>query len=145
MAYLKTVSLIESYTPELIDYIGPPVKSSGWYGPTSGVHTICIKVINFTGTIFIDGTLATKPTDQDWFPILVCGKAGLVFAKDFNTPPDGWITIGYYGTSKTLGFTFTCNCLYLRARMIRNYVISPYATAQQISTYGSIDTILVSY
>jgi hypothetical protein len=145
MSYLKTAFLIESFVPELIDWIGQPVKAAGFYGPTSGIHTLAIKTVNFTGTIFIDGTLSTNPAETDWFPILINGAAGLVFAKDFDTPPDGWITIGYYGTTKCLGFTFTCNCIYIRARIIRNYVISPYATGYQIATYGSVDTIKLCY
>ena len=145
MSYIQTVNLLGSATPEVIDWIGEPVPAAGYYGSTTGTHTLALKVSNFTGTIFIDGTLSPKPRNTDWFPIVICGKTGMVFAKDFDTPPDNWLTIGYYGSTKTLGFTFQCNCLYLRARMIRNYVISPYATGMQISTYGSIDSILVAY
>jgi hypothetical protein len=143
--YIRTASLIDSYLPELIDWTGCPTPAAGYYGPTSGTHTLALTTANFTGMVFIDGTLAPKPIETDWFPILLGGQKGLTFAADFNTPPDGWITIGYYGTTTTLGYTFVCNCLYLRARIVRNYVISPFATPLQISTYGSIDSILVSY
>ncbi len=44
-------------------------KGDGYYGRSDGLHTVQMNVSAFIGNINIQGTLATDPTDADWFDI----------------------------------------------------------------------------
>ena len=45
------------------------VRADSFYGFTDGLHTVAIYMNNFTGRFYIEGTLATTPTADDWFTI----------------------------------------------------------------------------
>ena len=48
---------------------GEKFKGDGYYGRADGVHTVQATYTDFVGTITIQGTLATTPTDSDWFTV----------------------------------------------------------------------------
>ena len=48
---------------------GDNFKGDGYYGRADGVHTVQATYTDFVGTITIQGTLATTPTDSDWFTV----------------------------------------------------------------------------
>ena len=48
---------------------GSNFKGDGYYGRADGVHTVQYDYTGFTGTITIQATLATTPTDADWFDV----------------------------------------------------------------------------
>jgi len=91
------------------------VKGRGYHN-TGGMHTVQYTTINnFTGTIKIQATLSTTPTDADWF------DAHDVFLGDNITPvSDGAVTQN-----------FTGNFVWIRA------VISAY-------TSGNINRVLLN-
>lgn len=47
--------------------VGDKVPGAGYYGRTSGFHSIQYSVDNFVGTIKIQATLALRPEEEDWF------------------------------------------------------------------------------
>ena len=49
--------------------VGEAIRADGYYGRTDGIHTVQVTVNNFTGSFGIQGTLATEPTEDDWFYI----------------------------------------------------------------------------
>jgi hypothetical protein len=49
--------------------IGEKFKGAGFYGMGDGFHSVQIQVTNFTGTITIQGSLATDPSELDWVDI----------------------------------------------------------------------------
>jgi len=49
--------------------LGEQYKGDGFYGRSDGFHTIQITVSGFEGTIQMQATLATEPTDTDWFDV----------------------------------------------------------------------------
>ena len=49
--------------------VGAAIRADGYFGHTDGIHTVQVVVNNFTGSFGIQGTLATEPTDADWFDI----------------------------------------------------------------------------
>lgn len=77
-----------------------------------------------TGRVKIQGTLATNPTDEDWFNVLI---DGLPF-KDYNE---------FTGVE---GYTFTANLVFLRAILDRTSL-----GQTDISTVGYIDKIYLNY
>ena len=48
---------------------GDSFKGDGYYGRADGVHTVQYNFDGLTGTITIQGSLATEPTDNDWFEV----------------------------------------------------------------------------
>lgn len=46
---------------------GELFKGDGYYSRSDGFHTVQYNVTGFIGTIAIQATLTTNPTDQDWF------------------------------------------------------------------------------
>ncbi len=141
--FFKTASLM-SFTPEEINFTGCPVPAAGYYGPTTGFHTLSIRTLNFIGSVYIEGSLAVAPTDSDWFPILLDGMTGIMFSETLN-PPDDMALIGYMGQTTCLYYNFVSNCNWLRARVVRDYIIPNFSCPQQISNYGQIDNILVAF
>ena len=45
------------------------LKGDGYYGYTDGLHTVSYKLTNFQGTLGFQASLATTPTDSDWFDL----------------------------------------------------------------------------
>jgi len=50
--------------------VGEKYKGDGYYGRSDGLHTVQMNVSGFIGNIKMQGTLATEPTDADWFNIV---------------------------------------------------------------------------
>ena len=56
-------------------------KGDGYYSHPDGVHTVAYKVdTSLTGSIKMQGSLATTPTEDDWFDI-----SGTTFTTDQST------------------------------------------------------------
>jgi len=48
---------------------GEKFKGDGYYGRADGLHTVAYYLNGFAGTVKIQGTLASDPSDSDWFNI----------------------------------------------------------------------------
>lgn len=48
---------------------GSDFKGDGYYGRSDGIHTVQYSYTDLQGTITIQGTLATTPTENDWFDV----------------------------------------------------------------------------
>lgn len=73
------------------------VKGDGYYSQADGVHTVAYHVAStFTGSIKMQGSLATTPTESDWFDI-----SGTTFTADQST--------------LTSSYNFTGNFVWVRA------------------------------
>ncbi len=122
-----------------LTYNGDAVKADGYYGKTDGVHTISVTVNNFVGRIHIDASLATDPTEADWFPIY------LTSGNSFKQYPVTDIPSGTNGLGDTIteAWTFRANLLWIRARVDRDY-IDPLPTEYTSSDYGTVEKILLN-
>lgn len=76
---------------------GSNFKGDGYYGRADGVHTVQYDYTGFTGTITIQATLATTPTDADWFDVDTITVANQTEVKYAN---------------------FTGNFVYIRAKVV---------------------------
>ena len=57
------------------------IKGDGYYSQPDGVHTVAYQVnCTMTGSIKMQGSLATTPTEDDWFDI-----SGSTFTADQST------------------------------------------------------------
>jgi len=62
-------------------FVSAKSQGDGYYSQPDGVHTVSYKVNStLTGSIKMQGTLATTPTEDDWFDI-----AGTTFTTDQST------------------------------------------------------------
>lgn len=132
----KSIILLNS-TGTSPNVVGPAVKAAGYYGSGMNIHTIAIYLNNFRGRIFVDGTLASNPDENDWFPINLNGYT------DFVQIPDGFMQNPPplpEGISGTFPLSFDGNMVYIRARVDRSYLPNFNTT-----DYGSVDKILLNY
>tara|TARA_B100000780_G_C20965151_1_gene385310 strand:+ start:29 stop:370 length:342 start_codon:yes stop_codon:yes gene_type:complete len=49
--------------------IGSHFKGDGYYGRSDGLHTVQYDYSGVSGTLKVEATLATVPTDDDWFQV----------------------------------------------------------------------------
>ena len=125
---------------EVINLVGDQVRGAGWYGHTTGLHTVAIRVSNFQGRIVVQATIATEPGDADWYSVLPDS------APYIQYPHNGYIIpCGQSGETSLIGFNFTSNAVWLRASVERSYLIPNLDTPCQISNYGTVNYILVNY
>jgi hypothetical protein len=57
-------------------------KADGYYGYTDGLHTIAISTDEFVGIVNIQGTLASEPTEDDWFTVLTYGDGSTALTSN---------------------------------------------------------------
>ena len=109
----------------VLNFEGDSIRGDGYYGFSDGLHTVQISLNNFTGRIYIQGSLASTPGATDWFDIKLDGSNPYVeFTSD----------------SSTTAYTFQGNIVFLRAKVDRSY-INP---APPIGTVGTIENILLN-
>ena len=114
----KTTTLLPLTGATELDTVGVAVPGDSYYGYTDGVHTVAVYGDNLSGRVSIQGTLATTPTEADWFDILL---QGLPY-KDYTA---------FTGVE---GFTFVANLVYLRAKLSRTALgITDYTTAGTVA------------
>jgi hypothetical protein len=95
-----------SITLDHTGFVTDKVKGDGYYSQPDGVHTVAYQVLNrgdsvddFFGSCKMQGTLATTPTEDDWFDI-----SGTTFTSDQST------TIS--------SANFTGNYVWVRAKVV---------------------------
>tara|TARA_Y100001972_G_scaffold86891_1_gene106316 strand:+ start:7955 stop:8560 length:606 start_codon:yes stop_codon:yes gene_type:complete len=86
-------------------FVTDKVKGDGYFSQPDGVHTVVYRVLNrqdsvddFNGTVKMQGSLATDPTEDDYFDI-----ADTTFTSDLST--------------KIASFNFTGNYVWVRAKV----------------------------
>ena len=75
---VTTESAGSSITLDHTGFVSAKTKGDGYYSQPDGVHTVSYKVnTTLTGSIKMQGSLATTPTEDDWFDI-----SGSTFTTD---------------------------------------------------------------
>ena len=70
----------------VLNFEGDSIRGDGYYGFSDGLHTVQISLNNFTGRIYIQGSLASTPGATDWFDIKLDGSNPYVeFTSDSST------------------------------------------------------------
>ena len=105
---IVTTETSDGSTTTTLDYTGfltDKAKGDGYFSQPDGVHTVAYQVVNlgdstddFIGTIKMQGSLATTPTEDDYFDI-----SGTTYTSDQST------TIA--------SFNFTGNFVWVRAKV----------------------------
>jgi len=87
-------------TLDHVGFVSDKAKGDGYYSQPDGLHTVAYQVandFNADATIKMQGTLATTPTEDDWFDI-----ANTTFTSDTST--------------LTSSFNFTGNYVWVRSK-----------------------------
>lgn len=138
-----TLQLLPPLLEANISRIGRNIAGPGHFGHTTGLCTVAMKLANYRGKIFIEGTLALNPTDEDWFALISSLDGPFLLFPSYDHPSTN--PIGSPGFTGTIGKTFQINCLWMRARSDRSYLIPTNATEAQIAPYGFVDSISVNF
>ena len=78
---IATEAVGDSVTIDHVGFVSDKFKGDGYYSQVDGVHSVAYKVASdLTGSIKMQGTLASTPTESDWFDI-----AGTTFTADQST------------------------------------------------------------
>lgn len=89
------------------DFKSHPQKGDGYYGNSDGLHTVTYTVTpNFSGNLCVEATLATNPSETDWF---TATNSTVTYA--FPIVP---------ATTTTNYVNFTGNFVWVRARVRRS-------------------------
>ena len=87
-------------TLDHVGFVSAKAKGDGYYSQPDGVHTVAYQVandFNANATIKMQGTLATTPTEDDWFDV-----ANTTFIAD--------------GSTVTSSYNFTGNYVWVRSK-----------------------------
>jgi hypothetical protein len=101
----STVSIMyPNSTSTVMIYVSDKVKGDGYYGGSDGLHTVTYTCApTFVGTVTMQASLASSPTDADWFTVPNTDVRYTVF-EDRSTS-----TVDYYN--------FQGNYVWLRGRV----------------------------
>ncbi len=136
---------IQSYqllgdTSGQLNMVGPAVKGDGFYGFSDGLHTISVKLDNFTGRFFIEATLSLHPTEDDWFPVMLTSMHPYV---EYPINPN--MPTSTHGDTGMDAFVIEGNFVFVRARINRDYVVPVPITPEDLALLGSITHALMNF
>lgn len=132
----KQSIIILTSTTNHLNVTGSAIKAAGYYGYSLGLHTISWKLKDFIGRVFVEGSLVSNPTENDWFPIFLSGQNAYTqypIDPDFPSGLNG-------GDSGVDAYTFQANLVWLRIRIDRSYLTNP-----NVNMVGSIENALLNY
>ena len=121
-----------------LNVTGIPQPGAGYSISIGNNHTIAVNIYNFVGRLYIEGSLASNPTDSDWFAIQLSANSNyLQFPQNPVMPSSG-----AQGDTANLSYNFTGNFIWVRARIDRSYIQPPIIVP---SLAGSVTQILMNY
>jgi hypothetical protein len=140
-------------TSKIYNLTGQPFRADGFYGNTNSFYTIVLYFNNLQARIWIEASLASNPSDSDWFPINLNGE---IPYREYpvipNAPTSLILTGGSYGSGSgdtgVEAFNFKANISWIRARLDRTYMgPSPtdFLYEDEIAQLGNIKQIILSF
>lgn len=122
------------------------LAAGGYYGSTTGLHTIAFTLRNFTGRIYVQATLASNPTEDDWFPIKFTESCNYYLeftdTRIWDARRDQMIQ--EIGATGTFAETVTGNFTYLRVGVDRNY-ISNEPSEYEKHVAGKLEEVQINF
>ena len=146
----KSIKIMED-TSSLWDLVGEKYESSGYFGQTTGLHTVGFSMNGFIGRFAIQATLATDPTEDDWTSIILDGQELAyvqIDATELETWREGYQLTELVGLSGTNAYTFSGNYTYVRAIMNRSSYIEDPTLPPNVPMdrdYGNIRQVLLNF
>lgn len=131
----KQAILALSSTAGQLNITSEAFKAPSYYAFSNNLIAVSWFVKDFTGRIYVEGSLATSPTTTDWFPINIDGSPYTQYPRDPLHP-----TGGLNGDTVTESFSFQSNTVWIRIRLDRSYLVNPVA-----NQLGSIEKALINF
>ena len=142
-----------SNTRDQINVIGLKQPGAGYNNTVGNNHTVSINLDNFTGRIYIQGSLATDPKETDWFNIPIGnGTPYVQFPLDpalptgYNPMLNQWPANGMpnsdNGDTGIFAYNFSGNYIWVRAVVDRKYLVPPPTDPYFV---GQVSQILLNY
>ncbi len=123
----RTTAIIDSATGTNFNFTSPEVRADAYYGYTDGLHTAAFYFSNFTGKVYLEGTLANTPTSTDWFALNI-------------DPPTEYIQLTTH--TGIVARSFQGNFMFVRVRIDRDY-LTP-ANNDNLA-WGQISQVLLNH
>lgn len=123
-----------------------PLAAGGYYGSTTGLHTIAFTLRQFVGRIYVEATLASNPEEEDWFPIKFTESCRyyMEFTDTSIYDENRNNFIEESGVTGTFAETLVGNFTYLRVGISRNYIsIDP--TEYQKRKGGKLEEVQINF
>lgn len=124
-------------TANQINIVGLKQPAAGYTNTVGNNHTVSVNLTNFTGRIYIQGSLAQNPQDADWFNIPIGSGTAYV-----QYPLDPALPTGITGDTGVYAYSFSGNYVWVRAVVDRSYLIPPPNNPYFV---GSVQQILLNY
>ncbi len=129
--------ILLSTTNDQINVTGQKQKGAGYNNTIGNNHTVSISLSNFTGRIYIQGSLARDPGELDWFDIPIGTTAPYV-----QYPLDPAYPTGQTGDTGNYAYSFSGNYVWVRAKVDRTYLVPPPSNSYLV---GEVLQILLNY
>lgn len=117
-----------------------PARADGYFGYKDGLHSISWTLENFTGRIYLEASLASQPTDNDWFAISLDGCNPY---REYPLKP--LEPTGSSGDTMVDAYTFQGNFLWVRVRIDRSYIVPQPVTDSEKEQLGSVAKVLLNH
>jgi len=139
----NTTTMMDN-TQELVNLTGAACKADGWYGIDDGLHTVAIQVVNFTGRIYVEASLALYPSEDDWFAVPLTPSTPYLQFPLNPMKPTGSMETG--GDTLSVGKSFKINAIWIRARLDRSYLENVLFAEDPnvLSLYGNVVKITLA-
>jgi hypothetical protein len=100
-------------------YTSDRVKGDGYFGGSDGVHTVFWTVTDFVGTVEIQGTLASDPSDSDWTTVKLTKPGNRLYVDTTGLVIDASVDSTRYRSPTTINksYNFTGNFVWVRVRI----------------------------
>jgi hypothetical protein len=100
-------------------YVSDRIKGDGYFGGSDGFHTVSWSVLNFVGSVEVQGTLASEPGNADWSTINLSTPSNVYSVDTTGLASAVGIGITNYNTQTTTlkTYNFTGNFVWLRGRI----------------------------
>lgn len=128
-----------------LNFTGKPLKIDDFGSIYSNDFTASAKIMNFVGRIYIQGSLAPNPIEEDWFDIpLGADTSYLEYDTNTENTVNDFIDTARYSAGESLNqlIRFTGDFSYLRGKIDRSYLPDKEYI---IGKHGSIISILVAW
>ena len=138
MSYTSIIMLGD--TNSQFEVTGDPIRGDGYFGLTDGNHTISIHLNDFTGRIWLEGSLAGEPRNDD------C-------SMQFDTATD-WFAINlttctpyleFERETSSKAYTFQGNFVWLRIRLDRSHIQPEPDNQEDLAQLGVIRKVLLNH
>jgi hypothetical protein len=100
-------------------YTTDKIRGDGYFGGSDGLHTVFWNISDFIGSITVQGSLSSEPTDSDWFGIALSAPSTSYTIDTTGLIIPGGSVSTTYSTETTAirAYNFTGNFVWLRGQV----------------------------